>query len=46
MGLPEIRQLADDWLTEGKIQTCPHGRRTSLELTEGELEKIFGRVGW
>ena len=46
MGLPEIRQLADDWLTEGKIQTCPHGRRTSFELTEGELEKIFGRVGW
>ena len=46
MGLPEIRQLAEDWLAEGKIQTCPHGRRTVFQLTEEELEKLFGRVGW
>jgi len=46
MGLPEIRQLAEDWLTEGKIQTCPHGRRTVFQLTADELEKLFGRVGW
>lgn len=46
MGLPEIQQLTEDWIAEGKIQTCPHGRRTVFQLTEGELEKLFGRVGW
>lgn len=46
MGLPEIQQLTEDWLAEGKIQTCPHGRRTVFQLTEAELEKLFGRVGW
>ncbi|MCC6140217.1 MAG: DNA mismatch repair endonuclease MutL [Nitrospira sp.] len=46
MGLPEIRQLTEDWLAEGKIQTCPHGRRTVFQLTGDELEKLFGRVGW
>ena len=46
MGLPEIRQLTEDWLAEGTIQTCPHGRRTVFQLTEAELEKLFGRVGW
>jgi len=46
MGLPEIQQLTEDWLAEGKIQTCPHGRRTVFELTVEELEKLFGRVGW
>ena len=46
MGLPEIQQLTEDWLVEGKIQTCPHGRRTVFQLTGDELEKLFGRVGW
>ncbi len=46
MGLPEIQQLTEDWLAEGKIQTCPHGRRTVFQLTAEELEKLFGRVGW
>jgi len=46
MGLPEIQQLTEDWLVEGKIQTCPHGRRTVFQLTAEELEKLFGRVGW
>lgn len=46
MGLPEIQQLTEDWLAEGKIQTCPHGRRTVFQLTGAELEKLFGRVGW
>lgn len=46
MGLPEIQQLTEDWLAEGKIQTCPHGRRTVFQLTGDELEKLFGRVGW
>lgn len=46
MELPEIKHLAADWLAEGKIQTCPHGRRTAYHLGIEELEKIFGRVGW
>ena len=46
MGLPEIQQLTEDWLAEGTIQTCPHGRRTVFQLTADELEKLFGRVGW
>ncbi|MGA6826748.1 DNA mismatch repair endonuclease MutL [Nitrospira sp. NS4] len=46
MELPEIKHLAEDWLAEGKIQTCPHGRRTVFHLGAEELEKIFGRVGW
>lgn len=46
MGLPEIQQLTEDWLAEGNIQTCPHGRRTVFQLTGDELEKLFGRVGW
>ncbi|MEQ1793620.1 MAG: DNA mismatch repair endonuclease MutL [Nitrospira sp.] len=46
MGLSEIRQLTEDWLAEGQIQTCPHGRRTVFQLTVAELEKMFGRVGW
>lgn len=46
MGLPEIQRLTEDWLAEGKIQTCPHGRRTVFQLTGDELEKLFGRVGW
>lgn len=46
MELPEIKHLAEDWLAEGKIQTCPHGRRTAYHLGTEELEKIFGRVGW
>lgn len=46
MALPEIKQLAEDWLAEGNIQTCPHGRRTVFQLTQQELEKLFGRVGW
>jgi DNA mismatch repair protein MutL len=46
MELPEIRQLVEDWLEEGALTTCPHGRRTSFRLTADELEKLFGRAGW
>lgn len=46
MELPEIRQLAEDWLAEGAMTTCPHGRRTSFRLSVEELEKLFGRAGW
>jgi DNA mismatch repair protein MutL len=46
MGLPEIAQLVHDWVQEGLIATCPHGRRTAFRLSADELDKLFGRVGW
>lgn len=42
----EIRELIWDWLQEGLIMTCPHGRRTAFRLSTDELDKIFGRAGW
>lgn len=44
--LPEIQQLIDDWVQEGLITTCPHGRRTAFRLSTDELAKLFGRAGW
>jgi DNA mismatch repair protein MutL len=44
--LPEIQQLIQDWVQEGLIMTCPHGRRTAFRLSTDELAKLFGRVGW
>jgi DNA mismatch repair protein MutL len=46
MALPEIDQLVRDWVEEGLIMTCPHGRRTAFRLSTDELDKLFGRVGW
>lgn len=46
MALPEIEQLIRDWVDEGLIMTCPHGRRTAFRLSADELDKLFGRVGW
>jgi DNA mismatch repair protein MutL len=46
LALPEIQQLIDDWVQEGLIMTCPHGRRTAFRLSTDELAKLFGRVGW
>jgi DNA mismatch repair protein MutL len=46
MALPEIGQLIHDWIEEGLIMTCPHGRRTAFRLSTDELDKLFGRVGW
>jgi DNA mismatch repair protein MutL len=46
MVLPEIQQLIQDWVEEGLITTCPHGRRTAFRLSTDELAKLFGRVGW
>ncbi len=46
MALPEIQQLVQDWVEEGLIMTCPHGRRTAFRLSADELDKLFGRVGW
>jgi len=46
MASEEIRELIRDWLQEGLIMTCPHGRRTAFRLSTDELNKIFGRAGW
>ena len=46
MELPEIKTLVEDWMVEGEITTCPHGRRTSFRLSTEDLEKMFGRAGW
>jgi DNA mismatch repair protein MutL len=46
MASPEIRQLIRDWVEEGLVMTCPHGRRTAFRLSTDELDKIFGRTGW
>jgi len=46
MALPEIEQLIRDWVDEGLIMTCPHGRRTAFRISNNELDKLFGRTGW
>jgi DNA mismatch repair protein MutL len=46
MASQEIRELIRDWVEEGLIMTCPHGRRTAFRLSTDELDKIFGRTGW
>jgi len=46
LALPEIEQLIRDWVEEGLVMTCPHGRRTAFRLSGDELDKLFGRVGW
>jgi DNA mismatch repair protein MutL len=46
MALPEIEQLVRDWVNDGLMTTCPHGRRTAFRLSSDELEKLFGRTGW
>ncbi|OGW51867.1 MAG: hypothetical protein A2V62_08360 [Nitrospirae bacterium RBG_19FT_COMBO_58_9] len=46
LALSEIQQLIHDWVEEGLIMTCPHGRRTAFRLSTDELAKMFGRVGW
>ncbi|HKY71568.1 MAG TPA: DNA mismatch repair endonuclease MutL [Nitrospira sp.] len=46
MVLAEIEQLIRDWVDEGLMTTCPHGRRTAFRLSSEELDKLFGRTGW
>ena len=46
MALPEIEQLVRDWVDEGVMSTCPHGRRTAFRLSADELDTLFGRTGW
>ncbi len=43
MTLPEIGRLVQDWVAEGMMMTCPHGRRVALRLPATELAHIFGR---
>lgn len=44
MALPEIKQLVQDWLSEGLIMTCPHGRRVAFRLSADELARMFDRA--
>jgi DNA mismatch repair protein MutL len=46
MALPEIAQLVREWVDEGLMTTCPHGRRTAFRLSAEELHSLFGRAGW
>jgi DNA mismatch repair protein MutL len=46
MTLPEVEHLVRDWVEEGLMTTCPHGRRTAFRLSSEELDKLFGRTGW
>ena len=44
MALPEIKQLVQDWVAEGLIMTCPHGRRVAFRLSSNELARLFDRA--
>ena len=44
MALPEIKQLVQDWVAEGLIMTCPHGRRVAFRLSNDELGRLFDRA--
>jgi DNA mismatch repair protein MutL len=44
MVLPEIKQLIEDWVREGQIMTCPHGRRVAFRLSADELARMFNRT--
>ena len=44
MVLPEIKQLVQDWVAEGLIMTCPHGRRVAFRLSADELARMFDRA--
>ncbi len=41
----QLRELMMEALTNPKIRYCPHGRPVAIELSEKELEKMFGRLG-
>ncbi|MGH7257745.1 MAG: DNA mismatch repair endonuclease MutL [Nitrospiraceae bacterium] len=44
MALPEIKRVIEDWVQEGRIMTCPHGRRVAFRLSADELARMFNRT--
>lgn len=42
--LIELQDLCDRVLADGDVQSCPHGRPTTVRLTKYELDKMFKRV--
>jgi DNA mismatch repair protein MutL len=44
MALTEIRQLIGEWAQEGRVMTCPHGRRVAFRLSSDELARMFNRT--
>jgi DNA mismatch repair protein MutL len=44
MALPEIQRLIEEWTQEGRIMTCPHGRRVAFRLSTDELARMFNRT--
>ena len=40
----ELQALCDRVLADNDVQSCPHGRPTTVRLTKYELDKLFKRV--
>lgn len=40
----ELQDLCDRVLADKEVQSCPHGRPTTVRLTKYELDKMFKRV--
>lgn len=40
----ELQELCDRVLADKDVQSCPHGRPTTVRLTKYELDKMFKRV--
>lgn len=40
----ELQDLCDHVLADKDVQSCPHGRPTTVRLTKYELDKMFKRV--